>query len=100
MIKPQTNRPIMNVKKIALTILLLFGGILIVRFGVDAFSGATPEAVTQARANMPQSVNLTDDRIFDMPGSGNCDGCHAQPGRSAEAMVSPPVIYEQHIQRI
>ncbi|MBF6649489.1 hypothetical protein [Methylobacter sp. BlB1] len=90
----------MNIKKIVLSVLLLFGGILTVKFGVDAFSVDAPEAVTQARTNMPQNVNLIDDRTFDMPGSGNCDGCHVQPNRSAEAMVSPPVIYDQHIQRI
>lgn len=90
----------MNVKKIVLSVLLLFGGILIVRYGVDAFSVTAPETVTQARANMPQNVNIIDDKIFDMPGSGNCAGCHAQSGRSAEAMVSPPVIYDQYTQRI
>lgn len=90
----------MNVKKIVLSVLLLFGGILTVKLGIDAFSAAVPETVTQARTNIPQNVNLIDDRTFDMPGSGNCDGCHAQPGHSAEAMVSPPVIYDQRIQRI
>lgn len=90
----------MNIKKIVLSVLLLFGGILTVRSGIDAFDATAPETAAQARANMPQNVKLIDDRSFDMPGSGNCAGCHAQPGRSAEAMVSPPVIYDQYTQRI
>ncbi|WAK04049.1 hypothetical protein [Methylobacter sp. YRD-M1] len=90
----------MNIKKIVLSVLLLLGGILIIRSGIGAISVTAPETATQARVNMPQNVNMIDDRSFDMPGSGNCAGCHAQPGRSAEAMVSPPVIYDQYIQRI
>jgi hypothetical protein len=86
----------MNTKTIALSVLLLAGGVLTVGFGFDVFD----ETVTQARAITPQSVNLIDENIFVMPGAGNCDGCHAQPNRPAEAMTSPPVIYAQHIQRI
>jgi cytochrome c553 len=90
----------MNIKKIVLSVLLLFGGIMIIRSGIDAFDVTAPETAAQARANMPQNVNMIDDRIFDMPGSGNCAGCHTQSGRSAEAMASPPVIYDQYTQRI
>jgi len=86
----------MNTKKIALSVLLLAGGVLTVGFGFDVFD----ETVTQARASVPQSVNLIDENIFVMPGAGNCGGCHAQPNRSAETMTSPPVIYAQHIQKI
>jgi hypothetical protein len=91
----------MNIKiKIALSVLLLCGGILMIRSGIDAFSVPAPEIATQARATMPQDVKLINDKVFDMPGSGNCDACHAQPDRSAEAMAAPAVIYEQRTQRI
>lgn len=86
----------MNIKKIALSVPLLVGGVLTVGFGFDTFD----ETVPQTRASTPQRVNLIDENIFVMPGSGNCGGCHAQPNRSTETMTSPPVIYAQHIQRI
>jgi hypothetical protein len=85
--------------KIVLSVLLLFGGVLIITPGIDSVKGSGPEFIRQAQAKAYPNEGLANDKVFDMPGAGNCEACHSQPDTFSDIPTSHSSIYEQLISR-